>query len=56
MLAPGNRALVNMPMMYGNFTQQPLIDQSGNTTNMVQWLSTSSEGGHKSSRRTVFSR
>ena len=56
MLAPGNRALVNTPVTFGNFTQQPLVDQSGNTTNTVQWLATSNAGGHTSSRRTVFSR
>ena len=56
MLAPGDRALVNTPVMYGKFTQQPLVDESGNNTNAVQWLTTASADRHTASRRTVYSR
>ncbi len=56
MLAAGDHGLVDTPVRYGSFTQQPVVDQSGNATNVVQWLTTSSAGGRTSSRRTVYSR
>ena len=56
MLAPGDRALVNTPVVYGRFTQQPLVDGSGNSTNAVQWLTTVGADRHTVSRRTVYSR
>ena len=56
MLAPGNAALVNMPIVYGNYTQQPLLDASGNTTNVVEWLATASVPGRNVTQRTIYSR
>ena len=55
MLASGDRALVDTPITYNTFKQQPLVDQSGSSTNVVQWLTTAN-ASHTSSRRTVFSR
>ena len=56
MLAPGNSALVNTPIVYGNYTQQPLVDASGNTTNVVEWLATASVAGRNVTQRTIYSR
>ncbi len=56
MLASGDRALVNAPVTYGTFKQQPLVDQSGSTTNVVQWLATGNAGNRTTSKRTIFSR
>ncbi len=56
MLAPGNAALVSTPQTYGNLMQQPLVDNSGNTTNLVQWLGTVNVPVRDVSQRTIYSR
>ncbi len=56
MLAPGNAALVSAPIVYGAYTQQPLVDGSGNASNVVQWLATTGTAGKNVTQRTIYSR
>ena len=56
MLAPGNASLVSTPIVYGAYTQQPLVDSSGNASNLVQWLATANVGGKYVTQRTIYSR
>jgi len=56
MYQAGTSALVNTPIPWGTATQQVYVDNSGNTTNDVSWLTTTSSIPAASTGRMAYER
>ena len=56
MSALGLGSLVNTPITYGSYVQQPVNDVSGNTSNTFEWVASANATMGTTSKRTIFSR
>ncbi len=50
MEAPGNGSAIGAPVKYGNFTLQAVVDDSGNSTNLNEWIASDTSANDSTNR------